>query len=193
LGDDADPAGGAMKPSRAVARPYARAIWELASERNEIEAVGRDLQAVATTLTEQPDLRDLFARPWVPPAAKRAVAMEVTQRLGLSALVRDLVGIAVRHGRADQLEGVAEAFRELVDVEQGRVRARVRTAVPLTPDERQVLQQRLGRKLGAKHVSLDEVVDQRLLGGFVAEVGSYIVDGSLDGQLARLKERLARG
>jgi F-type H+-transporting ATPase subunit delta len=182
-----------MKPSRAVARPYARAIWELARERNEIEAVGRDLQGVATTLTEQPDLRDLFARPWVPPAAKRAVAMEVTQRLGLSALVRDLVGIAVRHGRADQLEGIAEAFRELVDVEQGRVRARVRTAVPLTPDERQVLQQQLGRKLGAKHVSLDEVVDQRLLGGFVAEVGSYIVDGSLDGQLARLKERLARG
>jgi F-type H+-transporting ATPase subunit delta len=119
--------------------------------------------------------------------------MEVAQRLGLSALVRDLVGIAARHGRADQLEGIAEAFRELVDTEQGRARARVRTAVPLTPEERQALQQRLGRKLGGKQVSLDEVVDQRLLGGFVAEVDSYIVDGSLDGQLARLKERLARG
>src|SRR5262249_31889328 len=135
-----------MKPSRAVARPYARALWELASERNEIEGVGRDLQAVAATLADQPDLRDLFARPWVPPAAQRAVAMEVARRLGLSALVRDLVGIAARHGRADQLEGIAEAFRELVDEAQGRVRAQVRTAVPLTPDERQALQQRLGRK-----------------------------------------------
>jgi F-type H+-transporting ATPase subunit delta len=182
-----------MKASRAVARPYARALWELARERNEIEAVGRDLQAVATALTDRPELRDLFARPWVSPAAKRAVAMEVAQRLGLSALVRDLVGIAARHGRADQLEGIAEAFRELVDAAQGRARARVRTAVPLTPEERQALQQRLGRKLGGKQVSLDEVVDQRLLGGFVAEVDSYIVDGSLDGQLARLKERLARG
>jgi F-type H+-transporting ATPase subunit delta len=182
-----------MKASRAVARPYARALWELARERNEIEAVGRDLQAVATALADQPELRDLFARPWVSPAAKRAVAMEVAQRLGPSALVRDLVGIAARHGRADQLEGIAEAFRELVDAEQGRARARVQTAVPLTPEERQALQQRLGRKLGGKQVSLNEVVDQRLLGGFVAEVGSYIVDGSLDGQLARLKERLARG
>jgi F-type H+-transporting ATPase subunit delta len=182
-----------MKSSHAAARPYARALWQLARERNEIEAVGRDLQAVAATLADQPALRDLFARPWVPPAAKRAVAMEVVQRLGLSSLVRDLVGIAARQGRADQLEAIAEAFRELADAEQGRARARVRTALPLTADERQTLQQRLGRKLGGKQVSLDEVVDERLLGGFVAEVGSYIVDGSLDGQLARLKERLARG
>ena len=166
-----------MRSSPAAARPYARALWELARERNEIEAVGRDLQAVAATLADQPELRDLFARPWVSPAAKRAVAMEVVQRLGLSTLVRDLVGIAVRHGRADQLGAIAEAFRELVDAAQGRVRARVRTAVPLTPDERQALQQRLARKLGAEQVSLDEVVDQGLLGGFVAEVGSYIVDG----------------
>src|SRR5262245_987069 len=124
-----------MKPSRAVARPYARALWELARERNEVESVGRDLQAVVGTLADQPDLRDLFARPWVPPAAKRAVAMEVAQRLGLSTLVRDLVGIAARHGRADPLEGIAEACRDRVEEAQGRVRARARTAVALTTAE----------------------------------------------------------
>ena len=90
-----------MTPSHA-ARPYARALWELARERNEIEAVGRDLQAMAATLADQPELRDLFARPWVPPAAKRAVAMEVVQRLGLSPLVRDLgeAYVARQQGRA---------------------------------------------------------------------------------------------
>src|SRR5213592_2390388 len=52
---------------------------------------------------------------------------------------------------------------------------------------------RVGEALGGKHVAVDAVVDKNLLGGFVAEIGSVIVDGSLDGQLARLKERLARG
>jgi F0F1-type ATP synthase delta subunit len=42
-------------------------------------------------------------------------------------------------------------------------------------------------------VTIDAVVDKDLLGGFVAEIGSVIVDGSLAGQLARLRERLARG
>jgi len=73
------------------------------------------------------------------------------------------------------------------------VRARVRTAVPLTEAERTALRERLGRAMGGKQVVLEEVVDDRLLGGFVAEVGSFIVDGSLDGQLARLRDRLATG
>ena len=45
--------------------------------------------------------------------------------------------------------------------------------------------------LGAR--GLDELVDRSLLGGFVAEVGSMVLDGSLDGQLARVRERLATG
>jgi F-type H+-transporting ATPase subunit delta len=191
-----------MKSQRAVARPYARALWGLARDGHQVEAVSRDLQAVAATLADQPALREFFARPWVPPATKRAVATEVVQRLDVSALVRDLVGLAARHGRAECLGAIAETFRDLMDAEQGRVRARVRTAVPLTPDERRALQQRLGRALGGTmagargariaEVTLEEVVDQRILGGFVAEVDGYIVDGSLDGQLARLRDRLAK-
>jgi F-type H+-transporting ATPase subunit delta len=65
--------------------------------------------------------------------------------------------------------------------------------VPLTDEERSNLASRLGAALGGKRVAVEDVVDQHLLGGFVAEVGSLIVDGSLDGQLARLRERLARG
>ena len=45
--------------------------------------------------------------------------------------------------------------------------------------------------LGAREVLVEEQLDRNLLGGFVAEVGSYVVDGSLNGQLARIEERLA--
>ena len=68
----------------------------------------------------------------------------------------------------------------------------MRTVVPLTAEERETLQQRLSRALGGKQVVLAETVDDRLLGGFVADVDSYVVDGSLDGQLARLRARLGR-
>ena len=50
----------------------------------------------------------------------------------------------------------------------------------------------IGRALG-KQVIVEESVDTSLLGGFVAQVGSLILDGSLDGQLARMRERLVRG
>ena len=48
------------------------------------------------------------------------------------------------------------------------------------------------RSLG-KRIILEEQVDHTLLGGFVAQVGSFILDGSLDGQLGRMRERLAGG
>jgi F0F1-type ATP synthase delta subunit len=63
----------------------------------------------------------------------------------------------------------------------------------LTDGERRALSERLAGEMNGKHVLLEEQVDHDLLGGFVAEIGSYIVDGSLEGQLARIHERLARG
>jgi F-type H+-transporting ATPase subunit delta len=68
----------------------------------------------------------------------------------------------------------------------------VRTAVALTDGEKRELSAKLEHALG-KRVLLEEQVDATLLGGFIAQVGSLIFDASLDGQLARMRQRLARG
>jgi F-type H+-transporting ATPase subunit delta len=81
-------------------------------------------------------------------------------------------------------------YRDMVDQDLSRVRARVRTRVTLTEAERDALRARLASVTGAREVLIEEQVDDQLLGGFVAEIGTYIVDGSLDGQLARMGERL---
>jgi F-type H+-transporting ATPase subunit delta len=81
----------------------------------------------------------------------------------------------------------------MLDAASGRVRARVRTAVALTDLDRAALSSKLQGALGGKQVVIEEVLDKNLLGGFVAEIGSLVVDGSLDGQLARMRERLVKG
>lgn len=182
-----------MRAGHAAAKPYARALHDLARDRGQVDAVGDELARVADVIAGDPEVRDFFSRPWIPATAKRAVAVELAGRLGLSPLVRDFLALVARQGRGDHLEAIAAVYRDLVDEDLGRVRARVRTAVALTAGEREALQGRLGQVMGGKQVLLDEVVDPHLLGGFVAEIDSYIVDGSLDGQLARLRARLARG
>ena len=92
----------------------------------------------------------------------------------------------------DHFTEIIAAYRNFVDEDLGQARATVRTAAPLTDPEKRELGRRLEGALG-KRILLEERVDPTLLGGFVAQVGSYIVDGSLDGQLARMRERLARG
>ena len=182
-----------MKTSPAVAKSYAKAIFELARERNQAEQVEAELNRAAALVGEDGELAAVLGRPWITPASKRRVAEELGQRLELSRLGRDVLALVAAHGRADHLRAIATAYRDMLDAAQGRVRARVRTAVALTESDRAALAGRLSRALEGKQVVIDEVIDQHLLGGFVAEIGSLIVDGSLDGQLARMRQRLARG
>lgn len=182
-----------MKAAAGVARSYAKALFELARERNQIDAIAGELAALVKVLAGAPELRAFFARPWIAPATKRDVATELATRAALSKLMRDFLILLAAQGRTEQLGPIVAAFRELQDDGVGRVRARVRTAVALSDGERGALAARLGGALGGKQVVLEEVVDRALLGGFVAEIGSLLVDGSLDGQLQRLRERLARG
>jgi F-type H+-transporting ATPase subunit delta len=121
------------------------------------------------------------------------MAAEVARRLGVSALVRDFFALVAARGRANGREGMAAAYQGLLDADAGRARARVRTAVALSEEERRALAARIGRELGGKEIVLEEVIDPQLIAGFVAEIGSFVLDGSVNGQLARMRERLARG
>ena len=178
--------------SRHAARSYAKALFELAKERHQTNVVAHELGGIIEVVAGDPELRNFLARPGVSAAAKRAVADEIAQRVGVGKLVRDFVGLAADQGRGEELPEIAEAYRDLVDADAGRVRARVRSAVALTEEERATLASRLGGALG-KTVVVEDRVDPELLGGLVAEVGGLVADGSLDGQLARIKDRLERG
>lgn len=181
-----------MRAREGTARRYAKALYDLAREGGQTEAIGREFEQVAAVLSKEARARDVLTRPWIKPADRRAVAATVAQKAGGRKLVQDFVGLVAERGRADHLPEIAAAYRTLVDAEHGRVRAQVRTAVALTDQEKQELAARLQRALGKK-IMVEEQVDATLLGGFIAQVGSLILDGSLDGQLARVRQRLARG
>ncbi len=181
-----------MRSRERTARRYAKALYDVAREAGTTEAVGQEIEQVAAVLARDAAAHDVLTRPWIKPADRRGVAMAIAQKVGTRKLVQDFVGLVAERGRADHLPEIVPAYRTLVDAELGRARAQVRTAVALTAGEKQQLSGKLERALG-KRIILEEQVDATLLGGFVAQVGSLILDGSLDGQLARMRQRLARG
>jgi len=176
----------------AVAKSYAKALFQLARERNQVDAVAAELATVGDVMAQQPQLLAFLSRPWVATAAKRSAAAEVGSRLGVSPLTRDFLALLAARNRADYLSAIAAAYRALDDEARARVRVKLRTAIALTDGERETLGARLSRMLDGKTLLIEESVDPQLLGGFVAEVGSTILDGSLDTQLDRMRDRLAR-
>jgi F-type H+-transporting ATPase subunit delta len=175
-----------------TARRYAKALYDVAREAGATDAVGQEMEQVAAVCAGDAGAHDVLTRPWIKPADRRGVAVAIARKIGVRKLVQDFVGLVAERGRADHLPEIVGAYRTLVDAELGRARAQVRTAVALTDAEKRQLSGKLEHALG-KRVILEEQVDAALLGGFVAQVGSLIFDGSLDGQLARMRQRLARG
>lgn len=181
-----------MKRAAAVARRYARALHSLASEAQRADVVADELAKFEQALLTEPELRAALLRPWVKATTKRAIVLEVAGRLGVSPLTRNFLALVAQRRRLDVLGEIIAAYRATLDEAAGRIRARVRSAAPLADAERATLRERLGRRLG-KTVLLDTEVDPALLGGFVAEVGSRVLDVSVAGQLGALRERIIKG
>ncbi len=181
-----------MRAQEGTARRYAKALHAAAAEAGAGEAAGRELAALLDVLNENHQAVDVLARPWIKPADRRAAALTLAKQAGCGTLVQRFVALVAERGRLDHLAAIVAAYRDMEDAALGRVRAQITTAVALTDAEKNQLARHLQAELG-KQIILEESVDTNLLGGFVARVGSLILDGSLDGQLARMRERLVRG
>ena len=181
-----------MRAQEGTARRYAKALHAAAAEAGAGEAAGRELATLLDVFQANQQAVDVLTRAWIKPGDRRAAALALAQQAGCGKLVQDFVALVAERGRLDHLAVIATAYQELVDAALGRARAQVRTAVALTDAEKEQLARHLQATLG-KQIILEQRVDANLLGGFVAQVGSFILDGSLDGQLARMRERLVRG
>lgn len=94
----------------------------------------------------------------------------------------------------NQTEVVSRELGAIAAMFEGDEKLRdVFAAVPLTDAQRGVLSAKLTQTLGGRHAALEEVLDRALLGGFIAESGSIVLDGSLEGQLERMRRRLTTG
>ncbi len=185
-------AGGSGVRATVADRRYARALFTLASEAGRTDEVGQELDAIADLLERNDELRRSIFRPLHPSAERRAVLHEVCERLGSSAMVRNFCCLLVDQRRVVEFAAIRDTYAALADATAGRTRARVVSAAPLTPRQRERLQRALAARTG-QSVELDVSVDPALLGGAVADVGGLIFDGSLRTQLDRLRVGLSRG
>lgn len=172
-----------------VARRYARALIDLGVETNSLDAIVRDIAAVADLVEESAELRDVRDNPQVPAAARKAVFAEIGTRLGAHQMSRNALMLLSDNGRLRVLPAIARALREEADRRAGIVRAHVASAAPLSDAYVQRLTQALEARF-QKKVVVQRTVDPSLIAGVVTRVGDTIIDGSVRARLNELKTEL---
>ena len=159
----------------------------MGDEQGTLELWERDLRAFAEAF-EDPMVATYFDSPQVAAQQKIEVAAQI---VGPEAqpLMRNLVGLLIERRRIRDLPQVYNLFHDRLLERQGIAVGEVTTAVPLSPDETELVRQRLGQVVG-KRVEIRTTVDPEIIGGIVARIGDELIDGSVIGQLRKLRARL---
>jgi len=175
----------------AIASRYARAFAEVVMDlRLDPEQASAQLHDVAALLKSNAELRTVLANPSVAHRQKLALLDAIVSRLGASKPLRNFVAVLIDQKRLAQIGEITEKFRDELNQRFGIVEAQVSAARDLTAQEKQLLEQEVARITGKK-VRANYSRDRDLLGGAVVRVGSTIYDGSVRGQLRKIKEQIA--
>lgn len=174
-----------------LAKRYAKALEEAAAEADALEAVGTELERVATLWHQDPAMTAFFGNPGILLRDKAETLKSLSQRMALAPLVARFLDLLLSRRRMQALPAMARLYRDLMNKRLGRIQAAVTTTVPLAPDLQEGLRRQLAQVLGGT-VFLEPRVDPAILGGIVVQVDSTVYDGSLRTQLKKLRERLLR-
>jgi len=168
-----------------LAGRYASALFDLARDERQIDAVGRSLDALSQALLDSKDFAELIGSPLVDRDQAGKAFAALAAQFGLDPITTNFLGVLARNGRKRELRAIIRAFRRIAADHRGEATAEVTTAHPLKDDQVAALKQQLRARAG-REVTLELAVDPAILGGITVKLGSQMIDASIRTKLNRL-------
>ena len=174
-----------------VPNTYARAFADVVLDSGlDAGRAIRELHTLGALLQENSELRRVWENPAIPAEQKRGLLDAIVKRNGISPAVRNLVAVLIDHRRIGFFERLVQQLEKELDARLGFAEAEITSARELSDTEKRAVEAQV-EKLTGKKVRARYGRDAAVLGGAVVKVGSTIYDGSVSGQLERIREQLA--
>jgi F-type H+-transporting ATPase subunit delta len=168
-----------------VAEPYAEALLALATKTNTLQETTNDMNIVSQFLANSNDLKKFLGNPLITREAKKSVVKDILGEQIDGTSLRFLL-LLVDRGRIEVLDSIAQKFLELSYKQESIEIAKITSSVQLSADQQKNIAEKLKVITGAKQIKLALKVDPQLIGGFVIEIGSKMIDTSIRGQLKQI-------
>lgn len=172
----------------AVASRYARALVDVVLEKK-IDGALEQVNSIVEAIKENDELRKVWEAPDIPADQKRRLLDAIGAHVGLSRTIRNFFAVLIDHQRIPMVEQIARQFEVELDAALGFAEAQVTSARPLSEQERGQIESRVATMTGKK-VRARYTANPEMLGGVMVQVGSTIYDGTVRGQLQKLREEL---
>ncbi len=170
---------------------YARAFADAVLEtKGDAPRALQEAQTLAQLVASSKILREVWEAPSIPLEQKRSLLDAIVARTGISQMVRNFVAVLMDHHRIGFLGPIVKQFEIELDRRLGFAEADITAVRELSEAERGEIEKQVANLTGKK-VRARYSQDKSILGGAVVRVGSTIYDGSVRGQLERIKEALS--
>jgi F-type H+-transporting ATPase subunit delta len=172
-----------------LAGRYATALFELARDQGQLEAVGTSLAALKQALADSEDLRELTTSPLTRRDDALKSVAAVAEAMKLDPITANFLGVLAQNRRLGQLGAIIRNFNLLAALHRGETNAEVTSAHPLDDAQVAALRANLKSRLG-RDVAVDMNIDPTILGGLVVKIGSQMIDGSIRTKLNNLAQAM---
>ena len=173
-----------------IARRYAKALFEL-QEPAEVGPTAETLRVLAEAFLASREFRNLLLSPVFPREQKAAVIAQLAAQTACPPITGRFLAHVVRKNRIAHIREISEAFGKLADQVSNRKVVEVSVARPLTDEQQAAIRTKL-EQVTSSQIDLAIHVDPAVLGGLEIRIGSTVYDGTVRGQLARLRSALAK-
>ncbi|HEY6182037.1 MAG TPA: ATP synthase F1 subunit delta [Terriglobales bacterium] len=174
-----------------VTNTYARALADVVIDRRlDAAKTLAETQSIAALVASSKDLREVWEAPSIPPDQKRRLLDAIVAKTKISREVRNFIAILIDKRRINFLAAIVKQFEQDLNQRLGFAVAEITSARDLSDQERRTLESE-AEKLTGKKVRANYAKDASILGGAIIKIGSTIYDGSVKGQLERMKEVLS--
>jgi F-type H+-transporting ATPase subunit delta len=170
-----------------VSGRYASALFSLAQDNRQAEAVADALARFDALIAGSPDLERLVRSP-VFSAADQVKALDVIlAHAGIDGIADNFIRLVATKRRLFFIREMIADYRKLYEASRGVTRAEVTSASPLSDANVAALKESLRAASGGREVALDTKVDPSIIGGLIVKLGSRMVDGSLKTKLNAIR------
>lgn len=177
---------------RAVARRYAKALIDLAARDDMVAEIGEQLRQHRDLLQAHADLQKVLCHPGIAVEVKTRILTSILDHSQPAPLLRSFILLLLDKDRLRHIDLICEQYEQMANARLRRVVAQVTTAIELDDSQRQAVVQKLA-EVTQREVLVETRLDPSILGGVVVRIDHTVLDGSLRGHLARLRQQLIGG
>jgi F-type H+-transporting ATPase subunit delta len=174
-----------------VTTPYAEALLQVVSENDQTEEMVKEVKQLLSLINDSPDLEKTLSSPVLETDTKKKIIIEIFSEKINSSLLNFLKLLADRQ-RIGIVTSILDRFLEIYRENSNIALATVTSAVELTDDQKSLITKKIINIAGTEKLELVTKIDPSLIGGFVASVGSKVIDASLASQIRKLGLSLSK-